>query len=203
MAAKSKAKTAKAKPAKKPRQKYSIDDPVYRQMADEYMRNGRNKTQAYLSVFPDTKYDSARTMAPFVFADVGIRAYIDECEADVQATYKLTRERVMQELSRLAFSDLRSLYHPDGTIKAPADLDDETAAAVASIETQELFDGKGEDKKHIGTAYRPKLHDKGAALRDAMKMLGMFEKDNRQKTDPIRDLLETISARGAGLPIKR
>lgn len=165
---------------KKQRQRYNAADPVYRQMADEYMRNGRNRTQAYLHVFPDTAYDSARVAASNVFADPNISAYIQECEAAVLQKYQVTRERVIQELSRLAFSDLRKLYKDDGTIKLPTELDDDIAAALSSIETQELFEGRGDQREHTGTAYRPKLHDKSGALRDAMKHLGMFEKDNAQ-----------------------
>ena len=38
------------------------------------------------------------------------------------------------------------------------------------------------------------MHDKGAALEKVFKHLGLYEKDNEQKTDPLTALLQTITS---------
>lgn len=47
--------------------------------------------------------------------------------------------------------------------------------------------------------FKIKLHDKGAAIDKLMRHLGMFEADNKQKTDPLMELIK--AAQGTALPI--
>lgn len=206
MAVKGKVKAPKDKTKKDRRQKYSINDPAYRQMADEYMVNGRNQTRAYLKIFPDVKYESARVEASKAFSDPNISAYVTEREAEVKAEYRakyeLTEERIAQELARLAYADIRKAYDASGNPLPVHLLDDDTAAALASVDVFTEFEGSGTDRQAVGETRKLKFYDKGRALSDAMKHIGMFEADNKQKSDPIRELLEAVNARGAGLPIK-
>lgn len=59
---------------------------------------------------------------------------------------EITQDRVLQELARIAFFDIRRLYREDGSMKDPCELDADTAAALASIEVkEELERGGGED----------------------------------------------------------
>lgn len=55
--------------------------------------------------------------------------------------------RVLRELTRLAFSDLRALYNSDGTLKAPQEWDDDAAAAVSGVDVEERSTGRGEDRE--------------------------------------------------------
>lgn len=78
---------------------------------------------------------------------------------------------VLEELARLAFSDLREHveWGPNRVVlKESAGLTDEAAAAVA-----EVAKTVGEN----GASYKIKLHDKLGALRDLAKHLGLFPKD--------------------------
>ncbi|WP_313569878.1 terminase small subunit [Comamonas terrigena] len=59
---------------------------------------------------------------------------------------EITQDRVLQELARIAFFDIRRLYREDGSMKDPCELDADTAAALASIEVkEELERGGGEE----------------------------------------------------------
>jgi len=59
---------------------------------------------------------------------------------------EITQDRVLQELARIAFFDIRRLYRADGSMKDPCELDADTAAALASIEVkEELERGGGEE----------------------------------------------------------
>jgi len=87
---------------------------------------------------------------------------------------EITHDRVLMELARVAFFDIRKLYHEDGRLKAPHELDDDTAAAVAQLESFEEFSGRGEDRESTGMTRKAKAFSKDAALALAMRHLGML-----------------------------
>lgn len=101
------------------------------------------------------------------------KAIQDGKEARAART-EITQDRVLQELARLAFFDIRQLYHEDGRLKAPHELDDDTAAAVAQLESIEEYAGRGDDREAIGTTKKAKTFSKDAALALAMRHLGML-----------------------------
>jgi phage terminase small subunit len=74
------------------------------------------------------------------------------------------------EIARLAFADLRRLFHEDGRLKHPIEWDDDTAAPIASVEivTRDLGDGK------VAYVRKIKLWDKGKALEQLSKHLGLY-----------------------------
>lgn len=102
---------------------------------------------------------------------------------------ELDSAEIIREIRRVAISDIAGIMHEDGRIKLPHELDAATRAAVASFEIDEY----GRIK------YR--FWDKGNALEKAAKILGLFEKDNKQKTDPLADLLASLSGNVLG-PVK-
>lgn len=85
----------------------------------------------------------------------------------------ITQDRVLQELARLAFSDIRKAFNDDGTLKLPKDLDDDTAAALAGIDTTSTSLGDREDPATLLTK-KVKIVDKNGALTLAMRHLGML-----------------------------
>jgi len=85
----------------------------------------------------------------------------------------ITQDRVLQELARIAFFDLRKLYNDDGSLKRPNELDDDAAAVLAGIDTVESKSGDGEDVM-LEYTKKAKVFDKNAALTLAMRHLGML-----------------------------
>lgn len=159
----------------------------------------RNATQAYKKLHPNASTRTCEVNGSALLRKAEVAAMIEartrEIQEKLQQNTEITKERVLRELGRLAFFDLRKLYKEDGTLKAPHELDDDTAAALASIETEELFEGRGESREHVGTLRKVKAFNKAEAIRDAMKHLGLFEKHNKQVTDPVRELLAAIDGR--------
>ena len=78
-------------------------------------------------------------------------------------------ERTLKEVARLAYADPRKLYDKDGNLIPIHQLDDDTAATVASIEVEEEFTGKGESLALTGHLRKVKQHSKIQALDMAMK----------------------------------
>lgn len=150
------------------------------EFVEEYIRNGRNAKQAYKKFRPKVTDRTAETEASKLLRNPKVSAYLAKREKELQKASRLTTENVLKELARIVFVDPRKFYHEDGQLKEPHELDDDTAAALASIEADELFEGHGEDRKHVGTTKKIKFWNKGDAIRDAMKHLGLFEKDREQ-----------------------
>jgi phage terminase small subunit len=102
-----------------------------------------------------------------------IAAQIAAHAAKVAQGPELTPERVRRELARIAFADPRKLYDENGNLRPVHELDDDTAAAVAAIEHEELFEGRGRDREQVGTVRKLKQWDKNKALDIASRVLGM------------------------------
>lgn len=63
----------------------------------------------------------------------------------------------------------------------------------------EEFEGSGEDRKFVGYTKKYKIADKNTALEKLAKHLGLYEKDNTQKTNPLAELIRAVS--GTSLPV--
>lgn len=82
----------------------------------------------------------------------------------------ITADRVLQELARLGFSDLRRAFDEKGNLKRPEEWDDDTAAAIASVEVVTRSIGDGE----VEQVHKIKVWDKNSALEKLGKHLKMF-----------------------------
>lgn len=123
---------------------------------------------------------------------------------------EITQDRVLKELARIAFFDIRRLYREDGTMKDPHEMDADTAAAIASIEVKEELDrDDGVTEEHepqahggslkrrrgslvAGYTLKTKVFDKGSALQLAMRHLGMLN-DKMALTGAGGGPIETVS----------
>lgn len=130
----------------------------HERFAREYVKD-YNGTQAAIRA-GYAEGHSARTQGARLLADDGIKARIAELDAKTLRQADITAERVMLELARLAFHDGRKLFDEKGAIKAPHTLDDDTAAAITSIEFGEPAKGKKQ-----GSIRRIRTGGKEAALR--------------------------------------
>jgi phage terminase small subunit len=85
---------------------------------------------------------------------------------------EVSENRVIGEIAKMAFFDPRNLFHQDGTPKAINELDDLTAACIAGLEVQELWEGRGDAREQYGVVKKLKLADKKGAL----ELLGRYLK---------------------------
>jgi len=105
---------------------------------------------------------------------------------------EVTADRVLKELARIAFFDIRKLYSDDGTLKNPKDLDDDTAAALTGIDIQETVVPGGEGAPTI-TTRKAKVIDRTGALTLAMRHLGMLK--DRIEIEDVTDRAEQMRKR--------
>lgn len=152
---------------------------------EAYFVNGENATQAAVTAGFSPK--SASAAAGRLLKDVRVSHKIAQRRTEIVKDMRLNTERLCQEIARLALSDPRRIMHPDGRIKMPHELDDDTAAAIASFEVS--IDG--------GIKY--KFWDKNSAQERAAKIVGAFERDNEQKNGDAAAFLLAINNRIVGV----
>lgn len=144
-----------------------------------YLTNGRNGTQAAITAGFAAK--GAGVTAVRLLKEPMIAAQVAQHIEEAKSISGLTVERTLQEVARLAFFDSRKLFRADGSMIPVTELDDDTAAAIAAIEHEDITLTAGETERKIGTTKKLKFHSKTAALEMSMRHLGLYEKDNRQR----------------------
>lgn len=96
----------------------------------------------------------------------------------------ITRERIVQECARIAFSDIRKLFNEDGTFKKFKDMSDDAAAAIAGVDVVEQASVDGNVPMQTK---KVKLWDKNSALEKLLKHLGM-ENNEMSYEEQLRQL---------------
>lgn len=110
-----------------------------------------------------------------------VKEFIDQKKTEIQKRLDISQDRVLREYARIAFFDVRKIYSDGNTLIPIKDMDDDSAAVMAGMDTDEIWEGAGDDRKLIGHTVKVKLSSKIAALDSLGKHLGLFEKDNGQK----------------------
>lgn len=112
-----------------------------------------------------------------------IQNYISEKIKNQSKRLEISSDRVILEIARLAFVDVRKIFDSEGKLKDITTIDDDTSAAISSFEVDDLkaYNEESDSYGKIGEAKKIKLYDKIRALEMLAKHFGMFEKDNSQK----------------------
>ncbi len=132
---------------------------------------------------------TAKEQATRLLSNVHVAAAIAEGRAARSERVGITADRVLQELARVAFFDIRKALNPDGTMKPLSELDDDTAAAIAGIDLSEIRDGEGTP---IGVLKKIKIADKLAALDKLARNLGLLQDKLKISGDPENPLMMLI-----------
>lgn len=82
----------------------------------------------------------------------------------------ITRERVLEEYAKIAFFDIRKVLTIDGGLKNATEWDDESAAAIAGLESYD--EREPESGMVLGTVRKIKVSEKRAALDSICKVMG-------------------------------
>jgi len=150
--------------------------PKQQLFVEEYLVD-LNATQAAIRAGYSEK--TANEQGARLLANVSVQAAIKIAMDKRSERTHITQDRVLDELAKLAFFDIRKLYDDKGNLIPITQLDDATAAAIAGIDVVEMAGGMeiGGDAavKHVAMyTKKVKLVDKRAALVDIGKHIGMF-----------------------------
>lgn len=105
-----------------------------------------------------------------------IAAAIAEAKLARSKRTNIKADRVLQELARIGFSDLRKVITDHGHIRNPQAWDDDTAAAISSLEVVRKSDSEKDEDGHpiIEYVHKIKMWDKNSALEKLAKHLGVY-----------------------------
>lgn len=185
----------KRMPKKKAGFKRSMDQ-RYEDFVEAFLSNGGDLTKSALAA--GYSKGGAHKAGYRLSRNVQVLSMLDKRRTVVFDNLQITTERILKERARLAFFDVRKLFDKDGRPIAVHLLDDDTAAVVAGIDVEDLFDGSGKMKERIGTVRKYKLADKNASLTSLEKQRGMYAADNAQQTPDLpegtHDLIESARA---------
>lgn len=163
-----------------------MSEPDLRKRFAAAMRALTPKQRLYVRALPTHAFKRRKCCVELGFSSATLHAWLRqpkfikalELQNELyQAIVDVSNRRILEEYARLAFSDMRGAFNDDGTLKAPAEWDDETAAAVQAVDTQErkerAADGDGEVAS-FELVRKVKFHDKRAALDALARMRGML-----------------------------
>lgn len=151
---------------------------------NEYLID-KNATQAAIRAGYSKK--TAEWIGPQLLGKSHVRAAVDERLKSLSEKAGLTAELVLASLARELRFDPADLYDEWGNIKPIHEIPEDARKCLVGMETAQ-----------VGSPDAPVMVQKvkwinAANARDqAMKHLGLYEKDNAQKTDPVRDLIMAI-----------
>lgn len=114
-----------------------------------------------------------------------IRALIDAVLAERTRKLEVRIDDVLRGLLCIAKADLARVVDENDRPRQIQDIPEDVRLAITGWEVKELFEGRGEDREHIGRLHTFKFGNKNEAWRDLGRYLKMF-------TDVTED-------RGAGL----
>lgn len=135
------------------------------------LAKGSSATDAYVTA----GYKPSRTAASRLSSKVNIQLRVKELLTRAADRAEIDIARTLKELVRVGTSDVRRFFDQNGKLKAVHELDDETAAAVASVEVvTKTIPGDNEEGGHVEYLHKVRLWDKNSALEKIAKHLGMF-----------------------------
>lgn len=155
----------------------------------QLVASGKSQAEAYRTAYPRSQKwkDAVVWNKGSELVRVGeVSVRIKELQAEIVKEFVIDTRSVLVEAYRLATSDIAKIMDENGRVKLPHELDPDTRAAVASFEIDEY--GR----------IKYKFWDKNSAIERMFKHKGLFEIDNRQKTDPLLEMLRTLPGKVIG-----
>lgn len=130
-----------------------------------------NATQASIRAGYSAK--GATVRGAELLANRKVQEAVEKAKAHRSERTCITQDRVLQELSRIAFFDPRKLFTDAGDPIDIHDLDDDVAAVLAGLDI--VVERTDEGRDGFTSVRKYKLTNKLGALEAAMRHLGMFK----------------------------
>ncbi len=158
----------------------------------EQIKGSKLKKQAFVAAYcSDPKRNATKAAAAAGYSaktayatgnkllkDPEVAAMISAKEEEMRSKYDVTIDTVLRQLSAIVTFDIRKVFNEYGSLKQIHQLDDATAAALASIEVDAVEIKKpDDDDPSSGKIYTTKFkaHDKNSAIEKAMRYLGLLK----------------------------
>ena len=175
-----------------------------KQFCDEYLIDF-NATRAYKAVYKSCKKEeTASANSSRLLRTEQIKAYIAERQRDLQKRTEVTQDKVIKELAKIGFSDLKNYLHYR-TAKTVVGVDENGEKIVDYSPVIDLIDSEQVDTSVVKKVsisrdgvFSFELHDKQKALEMLGKHLGLFtekKEDNTEQLDKLDQVLSKIEGK--------
>jgi phage terminase small subunit len=157
---------------------------------DEYLLD-LNATQAAIRAGYSKK--TAEWIGPNLLKKSHVADAISKAVKAQSLRTGITADRVLREIARIGFFDIRKLFGEDGALRPVVDLDDDTAASIAGLDVVSI----GNAETGLGQVLKYKIASKNDALEKLCKHLGLykdFQKDD-DKPEPKQIIFTVKDAR--------
>lgn len=134
----------------------------------------------YLTCFCGTKaaraagYAHPNQKSTWLLAQPHVQAELTRRMERHMKKQDISAERVLAELARVAFADIGEVFDEDGAMLPLSKMPEDARRAIAGIESDDLYEGFGEERSIIGKTRKVKLNDKLRALELLGKHLKLF-----------------------------
>jgi phage terminase small subunit len=132
-----------------------------------------NGTKAAIAAGYSVK--TAGAAASRLLKNVKVKEMMAAPIAKAAAETEVTVARLVKELSRIAFLDIRKLFDSNGHLLPLDQLDDDTAAALAGVDIDDLYEGFGQDREKVGVTKKVRTASKLDAIGKLLAHLGAAE----------------------------
>lgn len=192
------------KPARKPPGKRKADPLALsdkeRVFVAEYLIS-MNGTRAVIRAGFETK--NPAQIAYQLLHKTSVKTAVDKAIAERLDRKKLDADDLLDRLRDELDADVGDLYDPEtGKMKHPLDWPVVfRRGLVPGIETEELFEGRGEDRVHLGTVVKVKHVDRTPIKKmfgDHIGIQAFKKKVEHGVTPPLQQLYEQIAGRALG-----
>jgi phage terminase small subunit len=175
LAAKRDAKRPSTEAARKSRKSKRADGwtELERAFCRHYLRHGQ-PGRAYLEAGAECKPEFASSIGHSVLRKPHVARYIAEKRAETARRFEISEDRVLAELSRIAFGNVAAFTGTDGNGNLLIDtsrMEEADLAAVQELTVDTYFEGKGDDAMRV-LSTKVKMSPKVAAL----ELLGKYYK---------------------------
>lgn len=159
---------------------------------EAYIANGGNATDAAKTAGYSDK--TAYSQGCRLLKHVEVAAAVTKRAESLAKKYELTTDLVVKSIVQELTFDPANLYMAGGQLKDITELDEDTRMALTAVEFEQL--GSMDAPTFVR---KIKWAAKQGAREQAMKHLGMFEKDNEQKASALaglpREMVEAVAER--------
>jgi len=159
----------------------------HERFCQEYVKDNNAKRSAITAGYsPKT----AESMGSQLLRILKVAGRLEYLQAQLSEKSGVTALMVIEELAKVGFANLQDYISDGNEIVDLSGIKRDLAAAVESIQVDIRHDG-GQSKGYTEKV-KLKLHSKLSALTDLGKHLGIYNEDNKQKTENLADFLKAM-----------
>ena len=107
---------------------------------------------------------TAKSQGSRLLRDPKIKAAIEAAQRAQVKRIRMSADDVLVGLAEIASIDIADIFDENNVLRPLKEIPTYVRRAIAGIEVEELFEGRGESREHIGRNRKLKLSDKVRAL---------------------------------------